>query len=359
MHAGHHEKFGEAQLRRERLLDLEERIRPYRLAAFAVLGASLVASGPWEGWWWLIPLAGALLAFSAGDRLRARSHRPELWVAASWAVSPLMIAISVALTGAVDSPAIGWFALPLVTLASRFEWRGTIVGIGYSVALLLVATIPFDPAVAAADPVPLIHTFALMLAVTLLGGAIVQSDRDHRREAVLDPLTGLFNRAALAQRFADQRREGDTSEDRQVGVLIGDLDHFKLVNDDNGHAVGDAVLKDVAYLLRKHLRALDHVYRVGGEEFVAVLPGADLESAYEAAERLRTAIEAARPAGLTVSISFGVVVATGAECKDFDTLYRRADAALYQAKQGGRNSVRVAADGTQGSRPEPAHPLPA
>ena len=82
MSRGEDEVFGEVQLRRERLLDIDERIRPYRLAAFGVLGVALLMSGPWEGWWWLLPLAGALLAFSIGDRLRARSPRPERWVAA-------------------------------------------------------------------------------------------------------------------------------------------------------------------------------------------------------------------------------------------------------------------------------------
>jgi diguanylate cyclase (GGDEF)-like protein len=335
-------RFGEDQLRRERLLDLEKRIQPYRRAAFAVLALALLASGPWEGWWWLVPLGGALAAFSIGDRLCARSRRPERWVAASWAVSPLMIAISVALTGDLHSPAIGWFALPVVTLASRFEVRGIAVGIAYTATLLILATVPFDPAGAASDPVPLIHTFALIMAVALLGGAIVQSDRDHRREAVLDPLTGLFNRSALSQRFTELRAaEGNT--DQRIGLLLGDLDHFKAVNDEHGHAVGDAVLKDVAYVMRKHLRALDVVYRVGGEEFVAVLPGADLASTEEAAERLRRAISEAHPGGLQVSISFGAVAAAGPACHDFDRLYRRADVALYEAKQGGRNNVRVAA----------------
>ncbi len=335
--------FGEQQLRRERLLDIDGRIRPYRLAAFAVLGVALVISGPWEGWWWLVPLIGALLAFKVGDRMEGRSAHPERWVAASWAVSPLMIAISVTLTGGIDSPAMPWFALPLVTLASRFERRGTLIGVGYSLVLLLGATIPFDAVAFVDNPVRVIHVFALMGAVTLLGGAIVQSDRDHRREAVLDPLTGLFNRAALAQRFADPHRSDSAAADeRRVGVLIGDLDHFKAINDEHGHAVGDAVLKDVAYQLRKHLRALDQVYRVGGEEFVAVLPGADLQSAEQAAERLRAAVEAARPGGLQLSISFGVVVASGADCSDFDSLYRAADAALYQAKRAGRNSVHLA-----------------
>ena len=353
MPKGEEQVFGEVQLRRERLLDIDARIRPYRLAAFAVLGLALVACGPWEGWWWLIPLAGALLAFQIGDRMEARSSHPERWVGASWAVSPLMIAISVTLTGAIDSPAMPWFALPLVTLASRFEFKGTVAGIVYSTVLLLGSTIPFDHTAFLADPVRLIHVFALMLAVTLLGGAIVQSDRDHRREAVLDPLTGLFNRSALAQRFAEQRPpDADAVDERRIGVLIGDLDHFKAINDEHGHAVGDAVLKEVAYHLRKHLRALDHVYRVGGEEFVAVLPGADLEDAEEAAERLRAAVEAARPAGLLVSISFGVVTATGGECADFDCLYRAADEALYDAKQSGRNSVRVATGPAEALRTE-------
>jgi len=336
--------FGERQLRRERLLDIDKRIRPYRLAAFSVLALALLISGPWDGWWWLLPLACALLAFQIGDRMQPRSARPERWVAASWAVSPLIIAVCVTLTGAMDSPSLAWFALPVVTLASRFEWRGTVAGVAYSLVLLWACTIPFDWSGFVTDPVRIIHVSAMVLAVTLLGGAIVQSDRDHRRDAVLDPLTGLFNRGALAQRFADQRGDdGDRLEDRQIGVLIGDLDHFKAINDEHGHVVGDAVLKDVAYLMRKHLRALDHVYRVGGEEFVAVLPGADLDSAEEAAERLREAVAAACPAGIYVSISFGVVAASGSDCADFDCLYRAADAALYQAKDEGRNSVRLAA----------------
>ncbi|HEX5910868.1 MAG TPA: GGDEF domain-containing protein, partial [Thermoleophilaceae bacterium] len=117
--------------------------------------------------------------------------------------------------------------------------------------------------------------------------------------------------------------------------------------------------KDVAYVLRKHLRGLDHVYRVGGEEFVAVLPGVDLETAEQAAERLRKAVEASRPAGLTVTISFGVVVASGVEAGDFDTLYRRADVALYEAKQKGRNGVRIAADDEAGPARRQTDAVPA
>jgi len=191
------------------------------------------------------------------------------------------------------------------------------------------------------------------VAVALLGGALVQSDRDHRREAILDPLTGLLNRSALAQRFSELTADSrDPRNAGKLGLLIGDLDHFKLVNDQHGHAVGDVVLKDVGYTLRKHLRALDNVYRVGGEEFVVLLPGAGgVEGAYEVAERLREAVEESRPAGLQVSISFGAVASDGRGSLDFDRLYRDADVALYEAKQAGRNCV--------STKPRATEPIPA
>lgn len=341
--AGETLDLSEEHLRRERLLDMEERIRPYRLATFAVLALTLVASGHLLGWWWLFPLAAALGAFYAGDKLRANSAHPERWAAVTWGVSPLMIALSVALTGGHDSPATAWFALPAVTLGARFENRGVVVGVAYTALLLVVSTVGLDPSGSAGHPLPIAFAFSLTVAVALLGGALVQSDRDHRREAILDPLTGLLNRAALRQRFSELRADArDPGAAGQLGLLVGDLDHFKVVNDEHGHAVGDAVLKDVGYTLRKHLRALDNVYRVGGEEFVVLLPGAGgVEGACEVAERLRAAVEESRPAGLQVSISFGAVACDDGRALDFDSLYRAADEALYEAKESGRNSVRA------------------
>src|SRR5436190_1749567 len=101
-----------AELRRERLVDIERRLARHRRVAFVVLAIGLLASGPWLGWWWLLPLGVAAVAFAVTDRLVETSTHPFKWAAAGWAVSPLMIAVSVALTGGPDGPAVGWFALP-------------------------------------------------------------------------------------------------------------------------------------------------------------------------------------------------------------------------------------------------------
>ena len=327
------------QLRRERLLDIESRLSRYRLAAFAVLALGLLLSGPWVGWWWLVPLAGAAAAFAIADRHLASTQRPELWVAAGWAVSPLMIAISVALTGAAESPAVAWFALPALTLSARFERRGIVLGAGYLFALMGFATVALEPTATADDPTGLIFAVALTLGAMILSSAVVQSDREHRRSAVLDPLTGLLNRAALAQRVTELEQQAVAASDRgRIGLVVGDLDHFKRINDAHGHSLGDEVLRDAAYAMRGALRAFDLIYRIGGEEFLILLPDAECEDALRIAERLREAVAACSRPGIPVSMSFGAATHTGAGL-DFSRLYAEADAALYRAKRQGRDRV--------------------
>ena len=169
-----------------------------------------------------------------------------------------------------------WFALPAVTLGARFEPWGMVVGTAYILAVFLVSTVAVDPAGAAEHSQTLIAAAALILSTVILSGALVESDRAHRRRSTLDPLTGLFNRNALEQRLAEL--DGQPSEREAKGLshalLLCDLDHFKRVNDQLGHAAGDAVLQDVAYTMRAVLRAGDSIYRVGGEEILVVLPGA-------------------------------------------------------------------------------------
>jgi diguanylate cyclase (GGDEF)-like protein len=123
-----------------------------------------------------------------------------------------------------------------------------------------------------------------------------------------------------------------------------DIDHFKRINDSHGHAVGDQVLRHASRVLAAGLRERDRLGRVGGEEFVAVLPGATLAQARQVAERMRNAVDAARligPSGeVRFTVSIGVACAQVAESAD--GLLERADAALYAAKNGGRNAVVIA-----------------
>jgi len=327
-----------AQLRHERLVDMESRLGVYRRRAFAVLALALVASGPWIGFWFLIPLAAALIASMVADRfVRTRKHAHR-WAAAGWGISGVMIAASIALTGAAGSPAVMWMALPAVTLGARFEWRGVLCGVSFLIALILLSTLALDAQAVLERPDTLLFAIALVIATAIFSGATQASDREHRREAVLDPLTGLLNRAALLARFDELELLAGHGEQASLGMLVADLDHFKRLNDEHGHPVGDAVLKDVAYAMRKALRAFDLVYRIGGEEFVVLLAGADLEHTLEVGERLRAAVAEHRTGEIAVTMSLGAAAARGSAVH-FDELYSAADAALYAAKRAGRDRV--------------------
>jgi diguanylate cyclase (GGDEF)-like protein len=327
-----------AALRRERLLDMETRIGVVRRRAFTVLALALIASGPWIGLWFLIPLAAALIASTIADRLvRTRTHAHR-WAAVGWGISGVMIAGSVALTGQAGSPAVMWMALPAVTLGARFEMRGVLCGVGFLIALMLLSTLALDAGAVLDRPDALIFPIALVIATAIFSGATQASDREHRREAVLDPLTGLLNRAALLARFDELEQLAGHGEHASLGMLVADLDHFKRVNDEYGHPAGDAVLQDIAYALRKALRAFDLVYRIGGEEFVVLLPGADLDRTLEVGERLRAAVAEQRTGDIAVTMSLGAAAARGSAVR-FAELYCAADAALYGAKRAGRDRV--------------------
>lgn len=154
--------------------------------------------------------------------------------------------------------------------------------------------------------------------------------------AETDPLTGLLNRRGFTARY------GNISERGKVALLAIDLDHFKKVNDQRGHAAGDAVLKRTAELIRAALREGDLGARLGGEELAVLLPGTDLAGARLVAERLRAALAAERfesPAGdFTVTMSIGLSARAGRR-PPLAEILEEADAALYKAKEEGRNRV--------------------
>jgi diguanylate cyclase (GGDEF)-like protein len=330
------------QLRRERLLDMEARLNRVRHQAFGILALAVLASGPWIGFRFLIPVVATLGAFAIVERRLRSTRRPELWSTIGWSVSPVVIAVCAGMTGATDSPALMWLALPVATAGARFEPRGMRLAIAWVLLLLLIVTVGIDPAGALERPDRVIFPFALIIATAILGGATFQSEREHRREAVIDPLTGLLNRTAFAQRLGETQQQLSSGAETTVGFLLGDVDHFKQINDKHGHLVGDAVLRDVAYVLRSELRSFDLVYRIGGEEFAVLLPGADADTTHAIAERLRAAVAAVDVNGVRVTMSFGAATVGGHGAR-FPHVYAEADAALYSAKRGGRDRVAFAA----------------
>ncbi|HET6997838.1 MAG TPA: GGDEF domain-containing protein [Solirubrobacterales bacterium] len=330
------------EARRERLLDMETRVRRYRTACFAILALSIALGGSSDvGWWWVAPLAAGLAGFAVADRFMRASDHPAIWVAGAWAALPALLASAVLLTGGATSPVLVWFALPAVTLGFRFEPRGMVLGTAYIFLLFLACAVIPDPSAAFEHRQTLIAAAAMILSTVILSGALVESDLAHRRRSTLDPLTGLFNRNALEQRLGELNGQPcNLEEGLSHALLLCDLDHFKRVNDRLGHAAGDAVLQDVAYTMRAALQAGDTIYRVGGEELLVILPGAGREDALEIAERLRRAVHERRPVGVQVTISIGVAVSEP-DLVDTDDLISRADAALYAAKASGRDTVFV------------------
>ena len=164
--------------------------------------------------------------------------------------------------------------------------------------------------------------------------------------ALLDPLTALHNRRYMTSHLKTLFEES-AQRGKPLSVLVLDLDHFKAINDGHGHDAGDAVLREFATRLRRNIRGIDLACRLGGEEFVVVMPDTDLGKAYLVGERLRQCIATApfctseRVGGLEITASVGVAALEFPDDTP-DLILKRADQALYCAKRDGRN--RVAAD---------------
>jgi diguanylate cyclase (GGDEF)-like protein len=177
-------------------------------------------------------------------------------------------------------------------------------------------------------------------SVAIIASTMASSELEESENAALDQLTGLLNRRTLGQRFRELQQQasvlpGTTS----IAIVMMDIDQFKLVNDSHGHQRGDALLKSVAYTLREQLRRFELAYRLGGDEFLVLLPGHDTGSAASVAEAIRDAV--AQDVDMGITMSFGVASDATRQAELAD-LMAAADAALYDAKRAGRNQVAVA-----------------
>lgn len=183
---------------------------------------------------------------------------------------------------------------------------------------------------------------------------LVEVKETLRREAARDSLTSLWNRKAILEILERELLRAERDHD-PVGLIMVDVDHFKVINDTRGHAAGDAVLRIIASAIAAMVRPYDSVGRYGGEEFLIVAPGCGLAEAWDLAERVRAHVAGCNimTSGASIKVSLSLGIATGESGNEIEKLLNAADTALYQAKNAGRNRVAPslgrAASASQGS----------
>ncbi len=268
---------------------------------------------------------------------------------------PLFSLIIVALaTPQVHTTVFVWLLLIPVTALFLLGRR---LGLGVSLAFLSVALIlVFNRFVFQGPSEDWLASLNLLIcgAVVLVVSYVYERGREQteeelRRLAATDPLTGIPNRVGLAQAFTNLARDA-RHDGSALSILMLDLDYFKQVNDRFGHEAGDDVLIRLAGVIRRQLRTADFFCRLGGEEFLVVLPHADADSAAQVAEQLRQLVAntavAVGEQQTTLTVSIGVAE-LGRDGKDLGELLRVADRRLYTSKAHGRNRVTSADDSRQ------------
>src|SRR4051794_5894881 len=292
------------------------------------------------GFYWLagVELAIGLLALALRGRT-ARRVAPPLFVVGGIVVVSATLYFNGEANGGPATLSEFYYVWPALYAGYFFDRRAIIgllalCGIAYAGTL---GAILDDPAIAftrwvvtmsvVAGAAGALH--ALKLHVDELVSALHATART-------DPLTGMLNRRGFGERFElEVERAARTSE--PFALVLGDIDHFKALNDVYGHIAGDEALASIGEALRAGCRTIDTAARIGGEEFALLLPGTASVEACEAAERLREAVGKLRgPNGEPLTISFGVVEHP-AHGLAWSELMRGADAALYEAKATGRN----------------------
>ncbi len=343
---------------RARYADMRRALsRPERLGA--AVGAACLVSAVWYGPALVVVVLVGTATMAVGTVLHRRSQNPEHVTALTFGVLELDLVAAVLLTGGAASPLLPLLVVPVLAQAVCFRPQVLVAAVG-TIAALLTPAVLFAPALPPApEAPPVLHltVFAsLVVSVGLVGSHLASADLQSRDEAVADPMTGLLNRLTLSSRFAEAQRLAQGTG-QCIGVVMCDVDHFKQVNDTHGHDRGDHVLVELADRLRSSLRSTDVAYRVGGEEFVLLLPGRDIDDAALVAERVRQAVAATPVAGLPITVSAGVTSTRGATATLSEVL-READRALYAAKAAGRNRVLTpdVADAMAATRPQPGAP---
>jgi len=318
------------------MLDLAERLAPEtRVSGLLGLTAAMVGI-PWFGWIRVLPTTSHAIIFRRPLSRARMLKRPELVIVGSAVAGILAVGLAIVL--GTPQPL---FSLPFLSVMTIVQSGTRWAMFFWLFAAAVMAATAFLCAPAATilhDPGVLVFPECLLASTCLIGRAIGRVTIANRSQALVDPLTGALNRAALEARLPELTHRSAV-DCATIGLILGDLDHFKSVNDTYGHTIGDQVLRAAAERIRSSLRAFDSVYRVGGEEFAILLSSPDASSSAQVAERIRSRLESEPVAGLPVTGSFGVAIFAGGEGFDYNVLYEHADQRLYAAKRAGRNRV--------------------
>jgi diguanylate cyclase (GGDEF)-like protein len=286
---------------------------------------SLVAGRPTSS---PIPIA---IAFTVAALLWRYGHRLDRRVVfVLGPIGALLVGGAIATSPPGDGSVM--YAWPVLWIASFFGTTETIIVL-LAVALAQAGVVLHMPGGSFDRWCDVAISFAVIGAVVRTLAARNQRLVERLTvESRIDPLTGLLNRRGLDERFGAELARA-AREERPLSVVAIDIDHFKRINDTHGHDAGDRALARLASTLSEQTRGADITARVGGEEFLIVLPGTDAERAHEFAERLRVVVDEQLP----FTISAGIAAAD--QPTTAFALTEAADVALYAAKRGGRNRV--------------------
>jgi two-component system cell cycle response regulator len=320
------------ELDRRRVHDASARVRTIRKVGSGAVGVTLLISTPWLGSWTLILFALSAVNLLSVDWRMARSARPERVSVSAILITLTLLATGVVLSGGPRSPALPWLVLPAGMVAARFRPQVVIAGLVLTVAVILVVTLGFDPRATLHDPVPVFATLALLTAVVSIVSALESAELYQRGEANVDPLTGLANRRQLAQDLHTVWHEA--TPEHPVRLLLFDLDGFKSYNDNFGHLGGDLLLGRLSRAFKHAVGARGCAYRLGGDEFCALL----WDDCGEAMVGDCLQALSAEGDGFAISSSYGSVMLP-AEAVDPDLALQLADERMYAHKDASRASA--------------------
>ena len=285
-----------------------------------------------------LTLLGGLAIFCLLDAVQRLVRVPTpLWQAAAMILtSTAVVVLLIHVHGAYQ------YQLPFAMLNTTFATVAFGQLAGIATAGLTVAVLASDSVLAGVDAAASIN-WMLHLVVLLTLVAILTRINRLQQDALFDAVTGLRNHRYFQVRLREEIQRSDRTGD-PTALVVMDLDNFKRVNDQFGHAQGDAVLRRIADTLVRNARGTDTACRYGGEELAVILPGTPLAEAVQVAERLRVAVGASGGArGPHVTASAGVA-AYPDHAKQADALIEAADAAMYRAKAAGKDRLMCAGD---------------